>query len=71
MSFSNFCGRCHCGGGPGPNPKAHDGCCFNYWWEDTAVPHGVSNLSTPSPDDDATVESAELEDDEMIDVYVS
>ena len=44
----------HCGGGPGPNPKAHDGCCFNYWWEDTAAPHGVSNLSTPSPDDDAT-----------------
>ena len=44
----------HCGGGPGPNPKAKNGCCFNYWWDDAEGAHGVANLSNPTPDDDAT-----------------
>jgi len=29
-------------------------CCFNYWWRDDASPHGVANLTTRSPTDDAS-----------------
>jgi arylsulfatase A-like enzyme len=29
------------------------GCCFNYWWNDPMQPHGVSNLTTPTPADDS------------------
>jgi arylsulfatase A-like enzyme len=42
----------HCGGGPGPDPEAGKGCCFNYWWDNASSPHGVSNLSNPVPPDD-------------------
>ena len=44
----------HCGGGQGPDPDAKRGCCFNYWWESDEAEHGVTNLTNPSPDDDAT-----------------
>ena len=30
------------------------GCCFNYWWNDDDAPHGITNLTEPTPDDDAT-----------------
>ena len=29
-------------------------CCMNYWWDDASAPHGVTNLTWPSPDDDAS-----------------
>lgn len=44
----------HCGGGQGPDPNSKPGCCFNYWWGDEDAPHGVTNLTEASPDDDAT-----------------
>lgn len=28
-------------------------CCFNYWWDDPLSPHGVTNLTTPTPADDS------------------
>lgn len=28
-------------------------CCFNYWWDDPLSPHGVANLTWPTPDDDS------------------
>ena len=43
----------HCTGGPGPDPDAAPGCCFNYWHGNTSAPHGVQNISFPTPDDDA------------------
>ena len=43
----------HCTGGPGPDPNAAPGCCFNYWKPDVARAHGVVNLTIPTPDDDA------------------
>ena len=43
----------HCGGGPGPDPLAPKGCCFNYWWNNQSAEHGVSNLTQASPDNDA------------------
>lgn len=43
----------HCGGGPGPDPDAPRGCCFNYWSDDVNAEHGVTNLTRPSPDNDA------------------
>jgi hypothetical protein len=27
-------------------------CCFNYWWDDPLSPHGVTNLTWPTKDDD-------------------
>jgi hypothetical protein len=44
----------HCSGSQGPDPKANPGCCFNYWWESEEAEHGVTNLTNPSPDDDAS-----------------
>jgi arylsulfatase A-like enzyme len=45
----------HCAGGPNPGGGGLPaGCCFNYWWDNaTAAPHGVTNLSWPTPYDDA------------------
>mmetsp|Transcript_23335 Transcript_23335/g.55324 ORF Transcript_23335/g.55324 Transcript_23335/m.55324 type:complete len:673 (+) Transcript_23335:583-2601(+) len=36
-------------------------CCSNYWWDDPYSPHGVSNMTWQTPDDDASylVESFE------------
>ncbi|KAG7354291.1 sulfatase [Nitzschia inconspicua] len=28
-------------------------CCFNYWWDDPMAPHGVTNLTWPTPLDDS------------------
>ena len=42
-----------CAGGPGPDPNASKGCCFNYWVDDANGEHAVSNFTTPTPDDDA------------------
>jgi arylsulfatase A-like enzyme len=28
-------------------------CCFNYWWDDPFAPHGVINLTWPTPPDDS------------------
>jgi arylsulfatase A-like enzyme len=28
-------------------------CCFNYWWDDPFAPHGVTNLTWPTPADDS------------------
>jgi len=42
----------HCGGGPGPDPTADHGCCFNYWWDDADGDHGISNLTNPIPPDE-------------------
>jgi hypothetical protein len=43
----------HCSGGPGPDPSAPPGCCFNYWYGDALAQHGVRNISFPTPDDDS------------------
>ena len=43
----------HCQGGPGPDPDAGNGCCFNYWWDDAQQPHGIMNLSNPVPGNEA------------------
>jgi arylsulfatase A-like enzyme len=38
----------------GPNHCFPDGqCCFNYWWDDPLSPHGVTNLTWPTPPDDS------------------
>jgi arylsulfatase A-like enzyme len=44
----------HCTGGQGPDPNALPGCCFNYWWGNSSSAHGVSNFTSPTPDDDST-----------------
>jgi len=45
----------HCSGGPGPAGDAvPNGCCFNYWWENSSSVQGISNLTNPSYDDDAS-----------------
>jgi arylsulfatase A-like enzyme len=37
-----------------PNHCFPDGqCCFNYWWDDPLSPHGVTNLTVPTPPDDS------------------
>ena len=37
-----------------PNHCYPDGeCCFNYWWDDPMAPHGVNNLTWPTPPDDS------------------
>ena len=43
----------HCTGSQGPDPHAAPGCCFNYWVGNASAPHGVSNVTHPTPDDDA------------------
>ena len=44
----------HCNGGPNPGGGGlQAGCCFNYWWDDASTPHAVTNLSWPTPYDDA------------------
>jgi hypothetical protein len=53
--FGHDGGPSHCGGhgNPGGGPPLKPGCCFNYWWEDADSAHGVTNLTNPSPDNDA------------------
>ena len=48
----------HCTGGPGPDPNAAAGCCFNYWQPDADRAHGVRNLTAPTPEDDAAFNAA-------------
>eukprot|EP00533_Pseudo-nitzschia_delicatissima_P015812 CAMPEP_0197261732 /NCGR_PEP_ID=MMETSP1432-20130617/122_1 /TAXON_ID=44447 /ORGANISM="Pseudo-nitzschia delicatissima, Strain UNC1205" /LENGTH=572 /DNA_ID=CAMNT_0042726015 /DNA_START=81 /DNA_END=1799 /DNA_ORIENTATION=- len=37
-----------------PNHCQPEGeCCFNYWWDDPMAPHGVTNLTWPTPPDDS------------------
>lgn len=46
--------HCNFGHYHGPNhcfPEGH--CCFNYWWDDPLAPHGVTNLTNPTPADDS------------------
>lgn len=46
--------HCQFGHYQGPNhcfPKGQ--CCFNYWWDDPMAPHGVTNLTEPTPADDS------------------
>uniref|UniRef100_A0A6U3RMU3 Sulfatase N-terminal domain-containing protein n=1 Tax=Ditylum brightwellii TaxID=49249 RepID=A0A6U3RMU3_9STRA len=33
--------------------KPEGECCFNYWWDDPLAPHGVTNLTWPTPPDDS------------------
>ena len=53
--FGHDGGPTHCGGhgNPGGGAPLKPGCCFNYWWEDADSAHGVTNLTNPSPDNDA------------------
>ncbi|KAJ8602372.1 hypothetical protein CTAYLR_004215 [Chrysophaeum taylorii] len=52
--FGHYNTSTHCFGTGNPCGDAcNPGCCFNYWWNDDA-PHGVANLSWPSPLDDST-----------------
>lgn len=54
-NFGHYGKHTHCSGGIGPAGDAvPNGCCFNYWWEDPGSPHGVTNLTNPSYDDDAS-----------------
>ena len=50
--FGHNTAKTHCGGGPGPDPDAGNGCCFNYWWNDPTAEHGIMNLSNPIPPDE-------------------
>lgn len=50
--FGHYGKMTHCGGGPGPDPNASRGCCFNYWWNNESAQHAVSNLSNPIPPDE-------------------
>jgi arylsulfatase A-like enzyme len=43
--FGHYNGSNHC------YPEGH--CCFNYWWDDPMSPHGVTNLTHPTPADDS------------------
>lgn len=54
-NFGHDHGPTHCGGhgNPGGGPPLKPGCCFNYWWDDKDAQHGVTNLTWPSPDNDA------------------
>jgi arylsulfatase A-like enzyme len=46
--------HCEFGHYHGPNHCFPQGqCCFNYWWDDPMSPHGVTNLTTPTPPDDS------------------
>eukprot|EP00035_Acanthoeca_spectabilis_P022118 m.442104 g.442104 ORF g.442104 m.442104 type:complete len:647 (-) comp18751_c0_seq1:78-2018(-) len=54
-NFGHNNGPTHCNGkgNPGGGTPLKPGCCFNYWWNDVDSDHGVTNLTTPSPDNDA------------------
>jgi len=53
-NFGHYGKHNHCSGGPGPgSPDVPNGCCSNYWWEDSSADHGVTNLTNPSYDDDS------------------
>jgi len=46
--------HCDFGHYGGPNHCLPEGkCCFNYWWDDPLSPHGVTNLTWPTPPDDS------------------
>lgn len=54
-NFGHYGAHNHCSGGPGPGgPTVKNGCCFNYWWGDETAPHGITNLTNPSYDDDSS-----------------
>lgn len=54
-NFGHYGKHNHCSGGAGPgSPTVPNGCCFNYWWEDSTSDHGVTNLTNPSYDDDSS-----------------
>ena len=38
---------------PPPKDNSTNNCCFNYWWDDPMSPHGVTNLTWPTPPDDS------------------
>ena len=52
-NYGHYRQMAHCGGGPGPNPNAGDGCCANYWSGDKGASHGVINSTHPSHENDA------------------
>jgi hypothetical protein len=52
-NYGHYHEMTHCGGHQGPDPHSKPGCCFNYW-TDANAPHGVTNQTHASPDDDAT-----------------
>lgn len=46
--------HCEFGHYHGPNHCFPEGkCCFNYWWDDPLSPHGVTNNTLPTPEDDS------------------
>jgi len=49
-NFGHYGKMTHCEANSKPAPN----CCMNYWWDEASAPHGVTNLTWPSPDDDAT-----------------
>eukprot|EP00049_Salpingoeca_infusionum_P017279 m.352374 g.352374 ORF g.352374 m.352374 type:complete len:540 (-) comp16501_c0_seq1:365-1984(-) len=49
----------HCAGSTGPGGN---NCCFNYWWQDDTKPHGVTNLTNPTPPDDSLYLTSAFED---------
>lgn len=52
--FGHYGKPTHCAGSGNPcGDECQDGCCFNYWWNDELEPHGVKNLTWPSPYDDS------------------
>lgn len=52
--FGHYGSPTHCCGTGNPcGATCGNGCCFNYWWNDANQPHGVRNLSWPSPYDDS------------------
>ena len=50
-NFGHYGRMVHC---EASNTKQIADCCQNYWWDDASSPHGVTNLTWPSPDDDAS-----------------
>lgn len=46
-NFGHYHSPQHCVG------RRKAGCCFNYWWDDPLSPHGVTNLTWPTPPDDS------------------
>eukprot|EP00055_Hartaetosiga_balthica_P007453 m.25605 g.25605 ORF g.25605 m.25605 type:complete len:548 (+) comp5782_c0_seq2:46-1689(+) len=47
--YGHYNGTNHCYGDDGPDST---NCCFNYWHADSDAPHGVSNITNPTPPDD-------------------
>ncbi len=53
-NFGHYGAPNHCAGGPNPGGSSlPDGCCFNYWRGDPDAPHGVSNQTTATVEDDS------------------